>query len=93
MADHPYPIVGVHSSDDLEAAPVAGLTYGAAADDEGGNLQDYLRILYRRRWPTVTVFAVVITLMMLSSYRQVSLYEGRAQLLIEVDQPKVLQPD
>ena len=91
MADHRYPIVGAPSSDNAEALQTVAQGYAGAADeDDRGNLQDYLRILYRRRWPTVIVFAAVLTLMMLFSYRQVSLYEGRAQLLIEVEQAKVL---
>ncbi|PYR36173.1 MAG: hypothetical protein DMF90_11095, partial [Acidobacteria bacterium] len=91
MADHRYPIVGAPSSENAEALQTVAQGYAGAADeDDRGNLQDYLRILYRRRWPTVIVFAAVLTLMMLFSYRQVSLYEGRAQLLIEVEQPKVL---
>jgi polysaccharide biosynthesis transport protein len=83
------------AEDDSDLAPekVAGsdtpLGYGVAPLEEP-HLLDYWRIVYRRRHMAVTAFAVVVLATAVYTFTATPIYEGRVQLLIEADTPKVV---
>ena len=54
------------------------------------HLRDYLRVIARRRHIVIAAFAVVALAGVLYSFTATPVYEGRAQLLIEADNPNVL---
>lgn len=58
------------------------------SDDER-HLMDFFRVLYRRRWPAVTVFTVVCLVGLLLITSGPPVYEARAQLMIENELPNV----
>src|SRR5262249_37838853 len=47
------------------------------------------RILYKRRWVAIPAFLIVFAVGAINSYRKVTIYEARTQILIEKDTPKV----
>jgi capsular exopolysaccharide synthesis family protein len=53
-------------------------------------LVDYLRIVYRRRWLALTVFALVVLAAALYVYRTTPVYEARVSVLIDYDEPNVV---
>src|SRR5687767_10811085 len=63
--------------------------YGVAPDEEP-HLLDYWRIVYRRRHLAITAFAVVVVAAAVYTFTATPIYEGRVQLLIESDTPKVV---
>ena len=54
----------------------------AGAGFEMAHLQDYLKILYRRRWIAITAFLVVAVTAAAYSYTRVSIYSSSARLLL-----------
>jgi capsular exopolysaccharide synthesis family protein len=54
---------------------------------------DYVRVLYKRRWIALPVFLIIFGVGVLNVLRQTPLYQGRTQLLIETDSPKVARLD
>jgi len=60
---------------------------------EQHHLMDYARILYKRRWIALPVFLIFFVVGAVNALRQVPVYQGRTQVLIESDQPKVARLD
>src|SRR6185295_10954191 len=54
------------------------------------HLRDYLRVIAKRRHIVVAAFAVVTLAGVLYSLTATPIYEGRVQLLIEADNPNVV---
>lgn len=65
--------------------------YRAANEDK--HLMDHVRVLYKRRWIAVPIFLLVVGIGSFNALRQTPLYQGRAQLMIETDTPKVARLD
>jgi len=51
---------------------------------------ELLRILYRRRWAMVTIFAVIVLTTVVHAFTAIPIYEARTRLLIETDDPNVV---
>ncbi len=71
-------------------------TVSAAAPHASGEerrLSDYLRIVYKRRWIAGPVFLTIFVFGAVNAFRQVPIYQSRAQILIENDSPKVAKLD
>jgi len=62
-----------------------------AADEK--HVMDYVRVLYKRRWILLPVLVITFTVGSVNALRQTPIYQGRAQLLIESDAPKVAKLD
>ena len=60
---------------------------------EETHVLDYVRVLYKRRWMGLPVFLIVFIVGALNALRQTPVYQGRTQLLIETDSPKVARLD
>src|SRR5215212_5843702 len=63
------------------------------ATNEEKHVMDYVRILYKRRWVVLPIFLILFVIAALNTVRETPLYEGRVQLLIESDTPKVAKLD
>src|SRR3954447_4903676 len=62
-----------------------------SADDR--HVMDYVRVLYRRRWIAIPVFLLIFVIGAVNALRQIPVYQGRAQMLIEKDTPNVATLD
>ena len=60
---------------------------------EERHVMDYVRVLYKRRWTVLPVFLVVLVIGAVNTLREIPVYEGRVQLLIESDTPRVVKLD
>ena len=60
-----------------------------AAPPEKGQLADYLRALYERRWIAIGVFIAVVAAVNVYSFTAAPQYESQARLLIEPETPWV----
>ena len=60
---------------------------------EQKHLMDYARIVYKRRWVALPVFLIFFVVGTVNALRQIPVYQGRAQVLIESDSPKVARLD
>jgi succinoglycan biosynthesis transport protein ExoP len=69
--------------------------HSAAGHSSTGDkhLSDYLRIIYKRRWVVLPVFLIVFIVGTVNTLRETPIYQGRVQLLIESDTPKVVKID
>jgi capsular exopolysaccharide synthesis family protein len=73
-----------------------GAGYGSApyeaslGSDGEVHLLDYVRVLYKRRWIALTVFAVVVAVVSVYTYSAVATYTSRAEILIEKEDPNVV---
>jgi capsular exopolysaccharide synthesis family protein len=54
------------------------------------HLLDYVRILYKRRYLAITVFLVIVGAVAVYTFTATPIFEARASLLIEVDNPNVV---
>jgi polysaccharide biosynthesis transport protein len=57
------------------------------------HLLDYVRVIYKRRWIITPVFVLVLTIGVVNTLRETPVYQGRTQLMIESDTPKVAKID
>jgi capsular exopolysaccharide synthesis family protein len=57
------------------------------------HVMDYVRVIYRRRWIAIPVFLALFTIGAVNALRQIPIYQGRAQMLIEKDTPNVATLD
>lgn len=57
----------------------------------GKTIHDYLRILVKRRWTILAVFSLVVALTALKTFTTVPIYKADVQLLIERNQPRLLE--
>src|SRR4051794_7274629 len=62
--------------------------------DVGGveepHLIDYVKVVYKRRWLVGTVFTVILLAVTVYTFTVTPIYEGKTELLIEVDNPNVV---
>lgn len=63
---------------------------GDSGQGEGKHLRDYVRAIYKRRWIATAVFVVVSGLGILQGFLAVPVYESTAQLLIDLENPSVV---
>ena len=54
-----------------------------AAGNDPAHLFDRLSILYKYRWTAITVFALVVTWVMVDSYTRIPAYRAMARVLVE----------
>jgi capsular exopolysaccharide synthesis family protein len=52
---------------------------------------DYLRVLYRRRWLAISIVLSVVLAAAVYLYRAVPLYQAQVSILIDLDEPHVLE--
>ena len=57
------------------------------------HVMDYVRVIYRRRWIAIPIFLIIFVIGAVNALRQIPIYQGRAQLLIEKDTPNVATLD
>ena len=67
----------------------ANIAQIAHQHEDERHLMDYVRILYKRRWVAIPAFLIVFAVGAINSYRKVTIYEARTQIMIEKDTPKV----
>jgi capsular exopolysaccharide synthesis family protein len=68
------------------AMPHLPLTGG----EDAVHLIDYLKVLYKRRWTALTVFAIVVLSVIVYTFTATPVYEARTRLLIESEEPNVV---
>src|SRR5262245_2167596 len=77
-------------------APVApaappGYPQGMEPPSDGEvHLSDYLRVLYKRRWPALTMFLVVFLSTCIFTFTATPIYNARVQILIEKEASNVV---
>ncbi len=54
------------------------------------DLRDYLRVILKRRWTAITVFAVIVVTVAIQSFTATPIYEATTRLVIEKENPKVV---
>src|SRR5215475_8680309 len=59
-------------------------------EDTEVHLSDYLRVLYKRRWPALTVFLIVFVGTCIFTFTATPIYNARVQLLIEKENTNVV---
>src|ERR1700752_2851252 len=64
------------------------VTLGSVEDEI--HLTDYLKVLYRHRYIGATAFLLVVLSTVLYTFTATPIYEARAQLLIEAENPNVV---
>jgi capsular exopolysaccharide synthesis family protein len=68
-------------------------TYGSYRNPDAFHLVDYLRVLYRHRRVVGTAFVLIFSIVMLHTFTATPLYDARAQILIENENPNVVKFD
>jgi len=58
--------------------------------EEEIHLRDYLRVILKRRWLIATVLILVVLTVTIESFRMTPIYRATAQVLIEKENPKVV---
>jgi succinoglycan biosynthesis transport protein ExoP len=71
----------------------SGPSDGGHTATEQKHVLDYVRILYKRRWIALPVFLVLFAVGAVNTLRETAVYQGKVQLLIESDTPKVAKLD
>ena len=54
------------------------------------DLRDYLRVILKRRWAILTVFAVIVTTVAIHTYTATPVYRATTRLIIEKENPNVV---
>jgi len=54
------------------------------------DLRDYLRVILKRRWTILTVFAVIVTTVAIHTYTATPVYQATTRLIIEKENPNVV---
>ncbi|PYR27593.1 MAG: hypothetical protein DMF98_05440 [Acidobacteria bacterium] len=54
------------------------------------HLSDYVKIMYRRRWPAGTAFMLVVLVVLVYTFTATPIYKARVQLLIEDEKSNVV---
>src|SRR5262245_12156457 len=54
------------------------------------HLSDYLRLIYKRRWPAVTAFLLVFVSACIYTFTATPIYDARVQILIEKEASNVV---
>jgi succinoglycan biosynthesis transport protein ExoP len=58
--------------------------------EEQIDLRDYLRVIQKRRWTVITVFAVVVITVAIHTFTATPIYEATARLIIDKENPNVV---
>jgi len=58
--------------------------------EEEIHLRDYLRVIFKRRWLIATVLLIVVVTVTIESFRMTPIFRATAQVMIESDNPKVV---
>ena len=58
--------------------------------EEQINLRDYLRVIQKRKWTVITVFAVVVITVAIHAFTATPIYEATARLIIDKENPNVV---
>jgi uncharacterized protein involved in exopolysaccharide biosynthesis len=58
--------------------------------EEEIHLRDYLRVIFKRRWLIATVLLIVVVSVTIESFRMTPIFQATAQVMIESDNPKVV---
>src|SRR6476660_4666601 len=76
----------------IQAPPPAAnhMTPPEPPDDTEVHLSDYLRVLYKRRWPALTVFLVVFVSTCIYTFTATPIFNARVQILIEKEASNVV---
>src|SRR5947209_2917571 len=61
-----------------------------AESDRDVHLREYVRIIYKRRWPALTAFLAVLGGTAIYTFTATPLYSARVQLLIEKESSNVV---
>ncbi len=67
--------------------------YGPPGDAPGGrevHLLDYVKVLYKRRWPGITAFLLVVGSVTVYTFTATPIYEAKTRLLIETEDQNVV---
>ena len=76
-------------TDHDQAAPVRGVASRSERGEEL-DIRAYLRVLRRRRWTALGVFAAIVLLTMVVTLRQTRIYAATTSIIIDLTAPKVL---
>ena len=60
------------------------------SEQEGLQFKNYLEIIRRRKWITVTFFVVLVTAVAIGTFRQTPVYRATATVLVQKESPRVL---
>lgn len=71
-------------------APINQPRYTPVEAGEEIHILDYVKVLYKRRWLAVSVFSVIVLGTLIYSLTTTPVYQARARLLIEADDPNVV---
>src|SRR5713226_5779950 len=77
----------------LRLGSVAGGSYGYSINALGAtetHLNDYLKVLYKRRWTALTAFVIVVMSVCVYTFTSTPVFEARAQVLIEKESTNVV---
>ena len=62
-----------------------------AIPHRGRSIQDYIRILLKRRWAILSVFIIVLGTVAFNTFTEVPIYRATVQILIERQTPRILE--
>jgi len=68
-------------------------SYGYGSDILAGDeihLMDYVRVLYKRRWPALTAFLIIVLSVAVYTFTATPIFEARVQILIEKEATNVV---
>jgi len=54
------------------------------------DIRDYLRVIFKRRWEIITVFAIVVVSVMIHAYTATPVYKATSRLIIDKENPNVM---
>src|SRR5205823_7978066 len=77
------------ATDGLQRQASYGYGSTIVAGDEV-HLTDYVRVLYKRRWPALTAFLIVVLSVCVYTFTATPIYEARVQILIEKEATNVV---
>jgi capsular exopolysaccharide synthesis family protein len=81
--DHAQPDTG-------SPKPIETSSPGYGLIDPEVHLSDYLRVVYKRRWPALTCFLVVFVGICIYTFTATPIYDARVQILIEKEASNVV---
>ncbi|MBN2374291.1 polysaccharide biosynthesis tyrosine autokinase [bacterium] len=58
---------------------------------EEPHLRDYWRVISKRRWTVITVFAVILVTTAISTFRQIPIYQAKIKMQIDAENPNVIK--
>lgn len=61
------------------------------AEDEGLNLREWWRVVFKRKWTILTFLFIVVTAVVTATFLQTPLYQASLTLQIEKEAPKVVE--